>query len=108
MAAAMHRQGDLLLVRVETLPDGFRRRSGRGGRLVLARGETTGHRHSVAAADAELTVTDAEEVFLRVTAPTRLEHQEHRPITLEPGTYRVVRQRQYVPGPAEPPGARLT
>lgn len=93
----MFRQGDLLLVRVDEAPEG-RRLKAECGRLILARGEVTGHHHSVAVQDAELIVTDAEAVFLRIMAPTPLEHQEHAPITLQPGDYRVTRQREYQPG----------
>lgn len=93
----MFRQGDLLLVRVPEAPEG-RQVEAEHGRLILARGEVTGHHHSVAMADAELIVTDAEAVFLRIMAETSLEHQEHGAITLEPGVYRVDRQREYQPG----------
>ena len=93
---AMFRQGDLLLVRVDRAPAG-RRVEAEHGRLILARGEVTGHHHSVAVADAEL-VDTAEGVFLRIMAATPLVHQEHGAITLEPGDYRVTRQREYQPG----------
>jgi hypothetical protein len=92
----MFRQGDVLLVRVAEMPPG-RPVEPEGGRLVLARGEATGHHHSVAVEDGEL-VDAAEGVFLRIMAATPLVHQEHGPITLEPGVYRVLRQREYVPG----------
>lgn len=92
----MFRQGDVLLVPVTEMPRG-RPLESNDGRLVLARGEATGHHHSVAVEDAEL-VDAAEGVFLRIMAPTPVEHQEHAPITLQPGVYRVVRQREYVPG----------
>src|SRR5437588_2244300 len=92
----MFRQGDVLLVPVTEMPCG-RPVEAEGGRLVLARGEATGHHHSVAVEDGEL-VDAAEGVVLRIMAPTPLEHQEHAPITLRPGVYRVVRQREYVPG----------
>jgi hypothetical protein len=92
----MLRQGDVLLVRVAAMPAG-RPLEAVDGRLVLARGEATGHHHSVAVEDGEL-VHAAEGVFLRVMASTAVEHQEHAPITLDPGVYRVVRQREYAPG----------
>ena len=92
----MFRQGDVLLLRVGAMPDGERLEP-EDGRLILARGEATGHHHSVAAADAAL-VEDARGVYLRIMAPTPLEHQEHTAIWLQPGTYRVVRQREYTPG----------
>ena len=92
----MFRQGDVLLVPVAEMPRG-RPIEPEGGRLLLARGEATGHHHSVAVDDGEL-VDTAEGVFLRIMAPTPLEHQEHAAITLQPGVYRVLRQREYVPG----------
>jgi hypothetical protein len=92
----MFRQGDVLLLRVEATPGGERLEP-ENGRLVLARGEVTGHQHSVAARDAAL-VEAAEGVYLQIMAPTPLEHQEHMAIWLQPGTYWVVRQREYTPG----------
>ena len=92
----MFRQGDVLLVPVASAPDG-RPIEPEDGRLVLARGEATGHHHSVAVVDGEL-IDTAEGVFLTIMAATPLVHQEHGAITLEPGVYRVVRQREYVPG----------
>jgi len=93
----MFRQGDLLLVAVPEAPEGQRVQPEQG-RLILARGEVTGHHHSVAVADAELVDAGAEGIFLRIMAPTPLEHQEHGAITLAPGDYRVTRQREYQPG----------
>lgn len=93
----MFRQGDILLVAVPEAPEGRRTKPERG-RLILAYGEVTGHHHSVAVQDAELIVTDAEAVFLRIMTTTPLEHQEHGAITLPPGDYQVTRQREYQPG----------
>jgi hypothetical protein len=95
----MFRQGDVLLIPVPDMPGG-RRIEPEDGRLILARGEATGHHHSVAVADGEL-IDAAEGVFLRIMAPTPLEHQEHGAITLQPGAYRVLHQREYVPGAVE-------
>ncbi len=92
----MLRQGDVLLVPVADMPRG-RTIEPEGGRLVLARGEATGHHHSVAVEDGEL-VDAAEGIFLRIMAPTPLEHQEHAALTLQPGVYRVHCQREYSPG----------
>jgi hypothetical protein len=59
-----YRQGDVLLIRVANAPAG-RARQAEGGRLILARGEKTGHHHSVLERDAQL-VDTAEGVFLKV------------------------------------------
>ena len=90
------RQGDVLLVPVEVMPEG-KRLKGEAGRLILARGEATGHHHSVAVADVEAVET-AEGIFLRIMRATPLEHQEHGALTLEPGIVKVVRQREHQPG----------
>ena len=92
---SIYRQGDVLLVPVEVAPDGKKVKA-RRGRLILALGEVTGHHHSVAVADAEM-VEAAEKVYLSIMRETTLDHQEHASITLAPGTYEVVRQREYQP-----------
>jgi hypothetical protein len=97
----MFRQGDVLLVPAERLPEHARSlpRDARG-RLVLALGEVTGHAHAVAAPDAEL-LDDTGPVggrFLRIVTEAQLTHEEHAAIPLPPGLYRVVRQHEYAPG----------
>lgn len=92
----MFRQGDVLLVPVDAMPAGGTRVEPEAGRLILARGEATGHHHSVTAEKASL-VEAAEGVFLQIMSATALEHQEHTAIWLQPGVYRVVRQREYTP-----------
>ena len=95
-----YRQGDVLLVQVEQAPSRCRPVSREEGKLLLAYGEVTGHAHVVADPDAELvTHEEAEELFLLVYGDEAvLEHDEHDPIPLPAGTYRVIRQREYVPG----------
>lgn len=93
MPEKLWRQGDVLIQLVAALPEGGVRMR----ELVLAYGEVTGHSHRVEAPDcAELWwVRDA--LYLRVLAPTRIVHEEHRPIPVEPGVYRVWQQREYIP-----------
>jgi len=91
------RQGDVFLERIEKLPEGEQKTVGvEGSRLILVRGEATGHHHSVAARNAILMLIGTE-MFLRVIRQTKLKHQEHGPITLPPGDYAVKRQREYEP-----------
>jgi hypothetical protein len=103
----MYRQGDILLTpvtddqlseRMRPLPRDAR------GRLVLASGEATGHAHVVVAPDAALLADPAEidRRFLRIVTESLLVHEEHAPIPLPPGLYRVVRQREYTPGAFRP------
>ncbi len=89
------RQGDVLLVAVEALPAGAIEQP-RQGRLILAEGEATGHVHAIAERDArEFRVGN--ERFVLVRSAARLIHEEHAPIELRPGAYRLVIQREYEP-----------
>jgi len=103
----LYAQGDLLLERVpDVLPSGHAVSPGDDGALVLAEGEHTGHRHAIfdrvtmfrddaLAQDIPSGLyvghVKVEDVTARVT------HQEHSPVSLPPGTYRVRRQRELEP-----------
>jgi len=70
-----------------------------GGRLVLAHGESTGHAHAVRAEHAVM-MTVAAIIYLRVLEHTKLLHEEHPSIDVEPGFYRVIRQMEHTPAEA--------
>lgn len=86
------RQGDLLFVRQDTRP--ATALTARQGDVIVA-GEATGHAHRLQAG----TVLEAPDgaLYLEVTQTTQVVHAEHRPITLDPGLWLVVRQREYSP-----------
>jgi len=110
----LFRQGDVLVVPtkdvdVTTLAKVEREQ----GDVVLAHGEATGHKHRIPAPFADLyerpdgppLVSDrilhvrevskrAGEVSDRIA---KLLHEEHSTIEIPPGTYRVIRQREYTP-----------
>ncbi len=101
------RQGDVLVARIDALPANLKPIPREAGRIVLAHGEVTGHAHAVfephathfsapdesASAPALAAVT-----YLEVKeAMAALTHEEHATIQLPPGTYKVVRQREYSP-----------
>ena len=88
-------QGDILLRRHTVAPKTTKSVAPEGGRLILARGEATGHHHSIDATKGTLTLDEGGVMFLTIEELTTLDHQEHRAITLEPGTYEVVRQREW-------------
>ena len=100
------RQGDVLLRRVDVKPTG--QRCDEAGRIILAHGEVTGHAHEVIAVGAVSapTVTGAPARLFQepdgarllvVDAPCALVHQEHGTVLLQPGSYYVIRQREYSP-----------
>ncbi|RST10355.1 hypothetical protein E2C00_18925 [Streptomyces sp. WAC05374] len=101
----MYRQGDVLIVPLAEsavpphavdAPD--EPRDGRG-RMVLALGEVTGHAHAVIGLGRLVREPGPfGPVLLHLPDGGRVVHEEHAPIPLPKGWYRVVRQREYVPG----------
>ena len=89
----MWRHGDILIATVEAIPPEAKRCQG----VVLATGEVTGHSHRVEEPEKAEMWEYRGERFLKILATTQVVHEEHRPIMLEPGTYRVWRQREYTP-----------
>jgi hypothetical protein len=100
-------QGDLLLERVaDVIPSGTIEENTEGAALVLAEGEESGHRHAVSERvrkfrDDRLARDIPNGLYIGhiqvVTAYARVTHDEHAPITLPRGTYRVRRQRELGP-----------
>jgi hypothetical protein len=99
------RQGDVLLVPADAVPEGAKPVGRDAGRVVLAYGEVTGHAHAIRSSAARLLEVDTERYLVTTDAVT-LEHEEHGPIAVVPGTYRVVIQREYVPAEIEPASFR--
>ncbi|WP_067697802.1 hypothetical protein [Nocardia jejuensis] len=101
----MYRQGDVLIVplRASAVPltadDAVPEpRDGRG-RLVLALGEVTGHAHAIQGPGRLIRESSAfGPMLLHLPEGGRVVHEEHAAIPLPKGWYRVVRQREYVPG----------
>jgi hypothetical protein len=90
----IYRHGDVLIAAIESLPAEARPREG----LVLAAGEITGHAHRIETEGRAELFEAGQELFLRVLgSPARVVHEEHQPIELPPGNYRVWRQREYDP-----------
>lgn len=93
----LHRQGDVLIERIADIPKHVTKQK-TNGRIILAHGEATGHHHSLEADAADWWKDDKTgDQFLAVTTPTQVVHEEHSPINLSPGKYRVRRQKEYSP-----------
>jgi hypothetical protein len=95
---ALH--GDVIIERVESLPENFNDLK-KEPNHALAYGEVTGHVHKLIGEpgiDFDVRVDEQKkERHLRVIRPTALKHQEHSPIILPPGEYRIGIQREYDP-----------
>lgn len=111
------RQGDVMLVRVDVLPDGLvPARRDQHGRITLAYGESSGHSHSIRDPHVcAFRVTEAlddpsgvwggvDYIEVGGSGPATLSHEyasgqmaEHHPISLPPGLYKVELQQEYTP-----------
>lgn len=94
----MIRQGDLLFVPVEEIPEQAKQKENG----VIAEGEATGHHHRVASIeDAEVLVQEhwrgGAQVYVRVGPNgVSIVHEEHGPVALAPSTtYKVNRAREF-------------
>lgn len=93
------RQGDVLLRRVDSIPENVEVVPRDNGRVILAYGEMTGHAHAIIDETTELvttTLSPSIERFLRVLEDTELKHEEHATVFLSPGVYEVIQQQEYV------------
>jgi len=103
----MYRQGDLLFILdpgdplasvISRRDKGWSPVSRDGaGRIVLAEGEATGHAHAIHNIGASLYGISLEERYLEVLAEAGIDviHEEHAPLHLQRGSWRVVRQREH-------------
>lgn len=106
----MYAQGDLLIIPVEGFPRDAKDVTPEG-RVVLALGETTGHAHAfydggvtllrrpnTRGLDQNEIPMETVEQWIEVAREKAvLKHEEHAPIELPKGKYRVVRQREFDP-----------
>lgn len=114
MTARMIRQGDVLLRPVTAARDDAgnvinagEKVDAENGRLVLARGERTGHYHSLPFGGAYLYRDSQGSMLLDVQAPSKLEHLvglaptgEHAALDVPAGAYNVIQQHGLSPDQA--------
>jgi hypothetical protein len=90
----MWRHGDVLIAPTSSIPQSAKPRPN----VVLAYGEITGHSHRVKEPGSADVWEHGGMLFLRVTADkATIVHEEHKPIVLTRGIYRVWMQREYTP-----------
>ena len=90
----MYRHGDVLIAPVGEIPAGAHARPG----ATVAHGEITGHSHRFEDPAAVRLYALAGDLFVEVLTPAaRIVHEEHGPISIPNGCYRVWRQREYSP-----------
>jgi hypothetical protein len=103
-------QGDLLVVKIDAIPEGFvESKRDAYGRLVVADGEATGHRHVVRQPNVCMLVREgiSDKVLSIGDDFIELMHDQgdesyvstgdHDPVTIQgPGNFCVIRQREWV------------
>jgi hypothetical protein len=88
----MWRHGDVFIAAIDAIRGDVIRRPG----WVLVEGEETGHGHRLDRSGAAERLDRGETLYLRVLAETAtVIDQQHRPIILPRGLYRVWKQRAY-------------
>ena len=88
------RQGDVYISTIEVIPEGARQLP----HCVLAEGEATGHCHRIVETQHAKLLQLGDQRFLCVNAAeVTLMHDEHAPIKLPAGSYRIWQQREYSP-----------
>jgi len=83
-------QGDVLLQQLNGTPCGKQRiipRHARG--FVLAEGEATGHAHVIDSETNARLIEIGDRLILQLQEEAELKHEEHGPVTLEPGVWEV-------------------
>jgi hypothetical protein len=88
--SVMFRQGDVLLVKIDSLPVGLRVKD-----KILAYGESTGHKHMFRSRQVQVFENDLHEQFVQTNQESTLLHEEHEQIQIPKGSYKVVLQREF-------------
>jgi hypothetical protein len=88
----MIRQGDLLFVSVEDIPEATEREDG-----IVAEGELTGHHHRIRSRAMGALMIAGVAAYIKALRDTHIDHPEHSTVVLPPGNWQVIRQREYEP-----------
>ena len=96
-------QGDFIIKRIESLPDGLAVAESVDDKYIIAHSET-GHNHTVLERSCQLLIDQTNEfiVYLKVdTDAAIIEHERsfdtHEPLEVPAGIYEIRRQREYIP-----------
>ena len=88
-------QGDVWIEPVEFIPEGCTEGPTKGEHFILAEGETTGHAHRIhEVAGVEFKEKDGM-FYLQNKEELSVVHEEHGPVTIPPGTWKIRKVREY-------------
>lgn len=92
-----YRHGDLIFTELSELPASAKAVASDTS-VVLALGEVTGHKHVMVAEkkqDMQVFKDSQNRYILKINAPTKLSHEEHRTLTFKPGLYLMDYEREH-------------
>ncbi len=93
MVAKKYRQGDVLFIQWESLPNCNAKKRENGH---ILEGEATGHVHRIEDLSSAEVLEIGAGLFVKVNERgVSIVHNEHNPLPLPPGTYEVRQQREY-------------
>jgi len=90
-------QGDVLVFRVDKIPENATPVEPKNGKYILAEGEATGHAHVIDVMDGIDMFQSSNDLFLTLDVETTVRHEEHKPVTLKPGNYKIKKVREVDP-----------
>ncbi len=94
----IYRHGDVLLQQIETIEPHAREREKTedAKKGIVQRGQSTGHRHVIDLTEPGVEIFETwREKFIAAERAFTISHEEHKPLTLPPGYYRVKIAREF-------------
>ena len=82
-------QGDVLIKKITQI------KGKKLNHLILAEGESTGHKHTITEGDAELYESDGKLYLKVISEKATLTHQEHKTIEIPQGDYAIEIVKEY-------------
>lgn len=98
----MAAQGDVMFIRIASIPEDAIKAEAKDGHFVVAHSET-GHDHVLESRNAQMLIDKTNDfiAYVKVSKETEVKHKRsfdtHESLLLAPGNYQVRRQREYVP-----------
>lgn len=88
-------QGDVFFIKTSVIPEEATKLNRRLGGYIIAEGEATGHAHVI---EDDIELYEKEGVlFIKAAKEIAVRHEEHLPVILSPGIWKVGIIREYDP-----------
>jgi len=90
-------QGDVLLEKIEVMPNDVKVINPTEKGYVLAEGEATGHAHRITEIDSNICQLYEKDgaLYVKALKPVVLKHEEHKQITIEEGIWKIGKVNEY-------------